>query len=134
MSDDPWAQFTPAPGAPPAGGDPWAQFTPAPQAAAPQEPPGVISDMAKAVPSGLAKGTIGLAASPFDIPRAIAKGLEYLVGKSAPDTSSSFPGENDVLDVLRGNGAKSGFLAPKIQSAVESATGPLYQPQTTPRK
>jgi hypothetical protein len=109
-----------------------------------------IADVAKTVAPGLARGAIGTLASPVDLPKAAGLGVDWLLRKLGGDDGSPRlmpPGQAELLDKLRSQGAGGpgqrqpgeslahpNFLAPKIQSAVESATGPFYEPQTTPGK
>ena len=87
--------------------------------------------MAKSFPAGIARGAIGLAGLPGDV-RDIA--LSALPKPPAPQPApSGLYGK--VVSALEG--ARSALELPTsagIQNKVESATGPLYEPQTTAGK
>lgn len=112
-ADDPWAEFRIAPSAPAqaapgtARADPWSEFpvAPAPRASfderfgnGPMSPvlekPGVVEDVAKTVPSALARGTAGL----IGLPGLISQGADWLADQSA----------GRVENLIRGKG----FVAP----------------------
>jgi len=100
----------------------------------PQRPtsqPSTLSDVGRGALAGLERGAIGLAGMPGDVrdlalsalpqPPAPQPAPEGLYGKVV----SALEGARNALELPTSGG---------ITKAVESATGPIYQPQTTPGK
>lgn len=94
----------------------------------PQQP-NTWADVAKSIPSGLARGVAGLAGLPGDVSRLADAGLNKAFSYVMPET------------MARANEAKEtyGKISPANTSAdnvrrIESVTGPLYKPQTTAGK
>lgn len=127
------------------------QFDPAPQNSAsgqrdnanffdqfdgPAEPPpatGVVEDVAKTVPSALARGAAGVAG----IPGLVSSGADWLFSK----VTGTSPEEMTAARERAKTGQREtfGFNLPRadevlmperITGAIENVTGPLYKPQT----
>ncbi|MFA4974363.1 MAG: hypothetical protein WC683_17290 [bacterium] len=146
----PWERFQAAPASTAPAEGPWSRFAPPPaepppasieQASEPApaaEPPSIIGDIVKTAPAALARGAIGVVASPFDIPAAINQGLHWIGRKVGLESDGLMPaGTAELLNALRGGknpNAPPDYLAPKIQKAIESVTGPFHESQTTPGK
>lgn len=130
----------------------------APQAAAPAQPAnffdqfdntpkvGVIEDVAKSIPSGLATGTIGMAGLAGDA-QSLASGLDlspWLERKAQehfPNAMSFLKSEsaatvaNDPLGLADKSADTRNVRYPtsgELQSAAEGITGPFYKAQTVP--
>jgi hypothetical protein len=98
--------------------------------------PGVAEDIAKTAPSALAKGAIGVATAPIDMPKMSEMGVSYLLAKGA-EKLGFLPKGKTAEDFVRS--AQETFGSPnlastKVQEAIESKTGKFYEPQTTPGK
>ena len=76
--------------------------------------PSSLKGLAKAVGVGAAEGALGLAGAPADIANLAAKGIDYLKGSNLQQYTQP------VAEKIGGAG---------LQKAVESQTGPFYQPQ-----
>jgi hypothetical protein len=102
--------------------------------AAPKGPPGYTEDIAKSIPSGLAKGAAGLVGLPGDVQSAISAGLDWL------EKTARQEGDDDFAKRVAERKAKIGNVpsllpgSAAVKGAVEQVTGPLYEPQTTPGK
>lgn len=79
--------------------------------------PSTMEDVAASGGIGVVKGTIGLAGLPGDMSSLLNKGIDYGLNKFGIDTPSSYPNPTGSASIRRG---------------VESQTGPLYEPKTTP--
>lgn len=110
------------------------------------EEPGVVEDVAKTIPSSLARGAAGVAG----IPGVIQSGADWLAGQSAGRVENLLKGKGFVAPTAeeRAKRAKeveddrrkhSMFYIPgagdvmtpeNVQAAIEAATGPLYKPKT----
>jgi hypothetical protein len=137
--EDPWAEFR-APLAPTPVADPWAEFRIASSAPA-EQPPSVLSDVAKAVPTGLAKGAIDIAGLPGNA----AAGRDFLIDKLhrfllgvTGFSPEQIEAERDRFNKIVNETPTPFSHFPKalssadIQGAIEKGTGPFYEPQTTP--
>lgn len=109
--------------------------------------PGIAEDVAKSIPSGLARGAAGVAG----IPGLLQSGADWLAGQSAGRVENLLKGRGFIAPTAeeRANRAKeveedrrkhSTFFIPgagdvmtpeNVQAAIEAATGPLYKPKTT---
>lgn len=140
-TDDEVAGILSAPAAAPAA-DPWAEFrTPAaaPAIAGPAKPSAAL-DVAKALPTGVAKGAIGLAGLPGDVQAMGGSLVDRIMlgaGHKVMDWTGFGPQagtpERERFDRLYlGIGSGGGLPGSgAIRQGVEAATGPLYEPQTT---
>ena len=144
---DAWADFRVAPAAaPPAPqADEWAAFRPpgvaAPTPPAPAAQPSVAVDVAKALPTGAAKGAIGLAGLPGDVQEMsnslfdrAALGLGHMVMDWTGYGPQAGTPEREEFDrFYLGIGSGGGLPGSgEIRRGVEKATGPLYEPKTVP--
>lgn len=94
---------------------------------------GVGADMAKGAGVGLAKGVMGLAALPNDLPNAARDGMAWAMARLAEKTGLLPKGANSAEEMLANRKRDFGetlYLAPKMQQAVEGVTGKFYEPQT----
>lgn len=100
--------------------------------------PGVAEDVAKAIPSGLVKGTIGMATLPDTISKLWATG-----GDAVLDQMEKFLGlpqgwaeeTKGFIRQGRAQGAMKGLPSyEEAKQGVETVTGPLYDPKTRPGK
>lgn len=107
---------------------------------APMTAGGVAADVAKGAGVGLAKGAIATATAPHDVPNLISQGIHWGLNKIIPtDENGIMPeGQARLLAGLRDPALKQkgyeqgpDYLAPKVQGAIESVTGPFYEPKTT---
>lgn len=102
--------------------------------AEPTPPPGVVEDVAKTVPSALARGAAGVAG----IPGLVSSGADWLFSKvtgTSPDEMAAArerakAGQRQTFgfNVPR---ADETLMPERITGAIENVTGPLYKPQTT---
>lgn len=124
----PWEDYQKAPAT---QNGPWADYAPA--------KPSVATDVAKAIPSGLAKGVIGLAG----LPGAIEDGTNWLARQTVGRVGNAIRGEGftaptfaDVEQRRAAAGLGSQKALPSAdtirQSVEQNITGPLYEPQTVP--
>ena len=124
----PWEDYQKAPAT---QNGPWADYAPA--------KPSVATDVAKAIPSGLAKGVIGLAG----LPGAIEDGTNWLTRQTVGRVGNAIRGEGftaptfaDIEQRRAAAGLGSQKALPSadtIRQLVEqNITGPLYEPQTVP--
>ncbi len=143
---DAWAEFRVAPAdAPPAPpADEWAAFrTPAAAPAPPETAaqPSVAVDVAKALPTGVAKGAIGFAGLPGDmqemsnslLDRAML-GVAHMFMDATGLGPQAGTSERKALDELyHALGSGGGLPTSKdLRRGVEKVTGPLPEPQTVP--
>lgn len=94
--------------------------------------PGTVEDVAKSVVgSGLPKGAIGFATLPAEAGNLVAKGEAYAYKKlhNAFSDTPLTPEQEKRLSAIRPFAG-----TPEARQAVESVTGPLYEPQTTAGK
>jgi len=94
---------------------------------------GVGADVAKGAGVGLAKGVMGLAALPNDLPNAARDGMAWAMARLAEKTGLLPKGANSAEEMLANRKRDFGetlYLAPKMQQAVEGVTGKFYEPQT----
>ncbi|MFD6320929.1 hypothetical protein [Methylorubrum thiocyanatum] len=98
-------------------------------------------DVAKALPTGVAKGAIGLAGLPGDVQEMsnslfdrAALGLGHMVMDATGLGPQAGTPEREEFDRLFSAVGSGGGLptAKDIRSGVEKATGPLYEPKTVP--
>ncbi|CAO4149208.1 hypothetical protein LPLAFNJD_LOCUS2887 [Methylorubrum aminovorans] len=142
---DAWADFrvSPVGAPPPPQADEWAAFrTPAALATpAPAAQPSVAVDVAKALPTGLAKGAIGLTGLPGDVQEMsnslfdrAALGIGHLVMDATGLGPQAGTPEREEFDRLYlGIGSGGGLPTSRdVRRGVEKATGPLYEPKTVP--
>lgn len=142
---DAWADFRVAPAGapPPPPADEWAAFrTPAASPpSAPAAQPSVAVDVAKALPTGLAKGAIGLTGLPGDVQEMsnslfdrAALGIGHMVMDATGLGPQAGTPEREEFDRLYlGIGSGGGLPTSKdVRRGVEKATGPLYEPKTVP--
>lgn len=133
MSDDPWAEFTPAPqggplrltvrpgdASPASPTDPWAEF----------KPVSVLGDVAQSLGVGVAKGAIGLAGMGGDAWSLIEAGLK----KAGLDDGGVTAAREALSSVPVIGGVLSGPTAETIQKNVEDYTGEFRKPQTVAGK
>ena len=112
-----------------------------PQGAAPS----VMTDVAKAVPSGLAQGAADLAGTPRSIHDIAQYGADWLVGQTAGRISnymktgsadaipaSQVAAQSAAVDKLTGADQAQAPSAQDVRSGIEDVTGPLYQAKTVP--
>jgi hypothetical protein len=98
--------------------------------------PGVAEDVAKSIPSGLAKGAAGLVGLPGDIQSLMSLGLDW-VEKTARQEGDTEFAKRIAERKARLAASPPPNLLPTSQTArgaVESVTGKLYEPQTLPGK
>ena len=111
--------------------DPWDEFpdyNPAPTAkTAPraEEAPSSLTDVAKTIPSGLARGVSGA----LGLPGEIGHGMRYLTDQARqafgyPASPGYVSGETNPYNPLDVN-------TQDVQKRIEQVTGPLYEPKTT---
>lgn len=122
----PWEKYQPAP----AAEGPWAKYAATPEAA-PAETSmwdtvkSTAADVAQALPTGIIKGTIGLAGLPGDAARFVGKGAdaaaEFITGQPLPDE-------------FKANKPAASVGGERLTRDFESLTGDLYKPQTTAGK
>jgi hypothetical protein len=94
------------------------------------------TDVAKAVPSGLAKGVAGLAG----LPGAAQQGYNWVYRNTLGRVESGVRSDGQNWDapsyeeqIRRWGGAGQGLkTGDQIQAGIEKVTGPLYKPQTVP--
>ncbi len=108
---------------------PWSehQVTPPKESAG----PGVTEDIAKAVPSGLARGAAYAAGAPGDVRDLVGTGVEWLANKLG------YPLPMSGADFMRhATPAMISSLptSKQLQGGIETVTGPLYEAKTTPGK
>lgn len=150
----------------PAAADPWAKFRKPPanggraiaQASgpgatigamvgagapiAPQEPVGVAEDMARAVPSGLVKGTQGLIAAPGLVGGLIDAGLKNaprLIGRPAITDEEAAAQPHSPFDMSSPGTAASSINPNRaltaVNAGIDKVAAPIkYDPVTTPGK
>lgn len=104
--------------------------------------PGVVEDVAKTVPSGLARGVAGVVGLPGALGWVADQVAAQTVGRvdnyvrngdwSAPDVSDVKARSEAVKPALgfRLPGAEEVLTSQNVTGAIESVTGPLYKPQT----
>lgn len=96
--------------------------------------PGYAEDVGKAIPSGIAKGAAALVGLPGDVSVGIVAALDWL------EKTARQEGDADFAKRVAERKAKlrdAPTLLPQsstVRSAVESITGPLYEPKTVPGK
>lgn len=102
----------------------------------PFAPVGYGEDIAKSIPSGIAKGAAGLAGLPGDVSSLIGMGLDWL------EQTARGEGDEDFARRVAERKAKLASAPPPnllpssqtVRGAIEGVTGPLYEPKTTPGK
>jgi len=114
--------------------NPFDQFdAPVAAAPAPSGKPGVIEDVAKTVPSALARGVAGVAG----IPGLVSGGADWLFSKVTGTSPEELESAREAQRA--GSRERLGFALPsagdvltpeKVTGAIEGVTGPLYKPQT----
>jgi hypothetical protein len=99
-----------------------------------KQQPGAVEDVAKSIPTGLAKGAIGLAGAGGDVRSALSAGVDYAANKLGFSQEQA-----DRFKQLVAQGAELTTpgavlaVAPSskdIQSTIEQRTGKFYEPQT----
>lgn len=107
---------------------------------------GVVEDVAKSIPSGLATGALGLAGAPGDIQSLgsrldLSPWLERKASEYFPNATKFLKDEsaktiaNDALGLSTNSADARNVQYPtsaQLQSAVEDQTGKFYKPQTVP--
>ncbi|MBE7196264.1 MAG: hypothetical protein INR70_00460 [Parafilimonas terrae] len=115
------------------------RVVPAAAAGAPEQP-SVAVDVAKALPTGAAKGAIGLAGLPGDVQHmggSLVDDIMLGLGHKVMDWSgygpqAGTPERADFDRMYRGIGSGGGLPGSgAIRQGVETVTGPLYEPKTT---
>lgn len=110
------------------------RFGNGPMAVAPEKP-GVLEDVAKTIPSALARGTAGV----VGIPGMLSSVPDWLFSKI--DGISPEEMQRRRAEIAENQRKTLGFSIPraedvltpeKVTGAIEGVTGPLYKPQTTP--
>jgi hypothetical protein len=126
MAEDPWAEFKmDKPAAVPAKDDPWAEFKMDGPTQAAQERPSALMDVAKSIPSGIAKGVTYLAGLPGDVSRAMESGIDWAGTKlGAKPLSDEAKQQLHAMQWLRAPASSD------LQKAAESVTGKFYEPKT----
>lgn len=101
-----------------------------------KEGPGVIEDVAKTTPAGLARGTAGLLGMPADAINMVDSAWQWLVSKGLEKTGVWTPEQaqkaRQPLPGIEDRSTRAGMPTSKLLvDATEKAIGPLYKPQTT---
>lgn len=100
--------------------------------AKPAQKPGVIEDVAKAIPSGFAKGVAGLVGLPglmqSGVDAGIATAEQWITGRPTSINDIATRAKAHGPNISAGDILTTG----NTTKAIESATGPLYQAQTVP--
>lgn len=116
--------------APATSGSPGAPQEPIAEPAQETTQPATGADIAKSAGIGVAKGTIGLAGLPGDIREGVRGGAGWLAGKlGASDETAQRVG--NVASYLTPPMFWGAPTSAGIQGAVESVTGPFYEPKST---